>query len=258
MPACGSGRPLWSNSSRAPLSCSSGRSATSWSACTCTWAHRPRSRRRSSKGPDVAVRIDGAEDTVGLRTRCPFDAGNTRHCRWQCHRFVPDQQACSTISIPLSGLVSRRPSPRRRSRRSQAWPAIQSGQHVLIAAPTGSGKTLAAFLAAHRCSGAPGRDAAGGLADETQVVYVSPLKALSNDIQHNLEEPLAGIRAELAALGLARRRDPHLGAHRRHAAGRARGDAPQAAAHPRHHAGIALYPADQRVGPQDAREHAHA
>ena len=73
------------------------------------------------------------------------------------------------------------------------WPAIQSGRHVLISAPTGSGKTLAAFLAS---LDALFREGVGGeLPDETQVVYVSPLKALSNDIRKNLQEPLAGIRA---------------------------------------------------------------
>jgi ATP-dependent helicase Lhr and Lhr-like helicase len=82
----------------------------------------------------------------------------------------------------------------------RAWPEIRAGRHVLIAAPTGSGKTLAAFLAA---IDALVRQALGeGLAHETQVVYVSPLKALSNDIQRNLEMPLAGIREELKALGL--------------------------------------------------------
>src|ERR1051326_9630103 len=73
-----------------------------------------------------------------------------------------------------------------------AWPAIKAGRHVLLAAPTGSGKTLAAFLAAIDDLVRQGLN--GGLADETQVVYVSPLKALSNDIQKNLEAPLAGIR----------------------------------------------------------------
>jgi ATP-dependent Lhr-like helicase len=83
---------------------------------------------------------------------------------------------------------------------AQAWPQIQSGRHVLIAAPTGSGKTLAAFLAAIDTLVREGLD--GGLPDETQVVYVSPLKALSNDIQRNLEAPLAGIRAALKVQGL--------------------------------------------------------
>jgi ATP-dependent Lhr-like helicase len=81
-----------------------------------------------------------------------------------------------------------------------AWPAIQAGRDTLVAAPTGSGKTLTAFLAA--LDDLVRRGVAGVLPDETVVVYVSPLKALSNDIRANLEAPLAGIRAELAALGL--------------------------------------------------------
>jgi ATP-dependent helicase Lhr and Lhr-like helicase len=82
----------------------------------------------------------------------------------------------------------------------RAWPSIAAGRNTLIAAPTGSGKTLAAFLAA--IDELVRLALAGGLADETRVVYVSPLKALSNDVQRNLEEPLAGIRGELAARGL--------------------------------------------------------
>src|SRR6185369_13646391 len=77
----------------------------------------------------------------------------------------------------------------------QGWPAIQSGAHALIAAPTGSGKTLAAFFAELDLLFRAGL--AGTLKNETQVVYVSPLKALSNDIHKNLDEPLAGIRAAL-------------------------------------------------------------
>jgi ATP-dependent helicase Lhr and Lhr-like helicase len=77
----------------------------------------------------------------------------------------------------------------------RGWPAIQSGQHVLISAPTGSGKTLAAFLASLDVLFREG--ARTDLPDEVQVVYVSPLKALSNDIRKNLQEPLAGIRALL-------------------------------------------------------------
>src|SRR5256885_5446694 len=83
---------------------------------------------------------------------------------------------------------------------ADAWPAIQAGRHVLVAAPTGSGKTLAAFLAAIDSLVRQGLD--GRLENETQVVYVSLLKALSNDIQRNLEAPLAGIRAALSELGL--------------------------------------------------------
>jgi ATP-dependent helicase Lhr and Lhr-like helicase len=83
---------------------------------------------------------------------------------------------------------------------AKAWPAIKAGQHTLIAAPTGSGKTLAAFLAAIDSLVRQGLD--GHLANETQVVYVSPLKALSNDIHRNLEVPLAGIREQLRRSGL--------------------------------------------------------
>ncbi|HEY1796170.1 MAG TPA: DEAD/DEAH box helicase [Stellaceae bacterium] len=82
----------------------------------------------------------------------------------------------------------------------EAWPAVKSGRHVLLAAPTGSGKTLAAFLAAIDGLVRQGLDE--GLRDETQIVYVSPLKALSNDIQKNLQEPLAGIADELRERGL--------------------------------------------------------
>jgi ATP-dependent Lhr-like helicase len=81
-----------------------------------------------------------------------------------------------------------------------AWPALAAGQHVLVAAPTGSGKTFAAFLSAIDQLVKEGLH--GPLPDETRVVYVSPLKALSNDIQRNLEAPLNGIREELAVLGL--------------------------------------------------------
>ena len=81
-----------------------------------------------------------------------------------------------------------------------AWPVIKRRRHALIAAPTGSGKTLAAFLAAIDELVRAGLD--GGLADETQALYVSPLKALSNDIQKNLQAPLAGIAETLKAQGL--------------------------------------------------------
>src|ERR1700689_1709451 len=81
-----------------------------------------------------------------------------------------------------------------------AWPALAAGEPVLVAAPTGSGKTFAAFLAAIDQLVKEGLT--GPLPDETRIVYVSPLKALSNDIQRNLEAPLEGIREELAALNL--------------------------------------------------------
>jgi ATP-dependent Lhr-like helicase len=72
-----------------------------------------------------------------------------------------------------------------------AWAALGSGRHTLVAAPTGSGKTLAAFLGALDALVREGL--AAPLPDATRVLYVSPLKALSNDVQRNLERPLMGI-----------------------------------------------------------------
>jgi ATP-dependent helicase Lhr and Lhr-like helicase len=77
----------------------------------------------------------------------------------------------------------------------QAWPEIRKRKNTLIAAPTGSGKTLAAFLAS--IDDLIRQGITGGLPQKTQVVYVSPLKALSNDIEKNLQIPLQGIREEL-------------------------------------------------------------
>jgi ATP-dependent helicase Lhr and Lhr-like helicase len=82
----------------------------------------------------------------------------------------------------------------------QAWPAIRAGRDTLIAAPTGSGKTFAAFLAVLDSLLREGLER--GLPDETRVVYISPLKALSNDIQKNLAAPLHGIREALPGLAL--------------------------------------------------------
>src|SRR3954467_4011479 len=73
----------------------------------------------------------------------------------------------------------------------QGWPHIVAGRTTLISAPTGSGKTLAAFLS---CIDKLVRKAvAGDLQDRTEVLYVSPLKALGNDIKKNLEGPLSEI-----------------------------------------------------------------
>jgi ATP-dependent helicase Lhr and Lhr-like helicase len=85
---------------------------------------------------------------------------------------------------------------------AEGWPAILGGRDTLITAPTGSGKTLAAFLA---CIDRLVRHAIdGALTDRTTVLYVSPLKALGNDIQKNLDGPLAEI------LELARRQHPDV------------------------------------------------
>jgi ATP-dependent helicase Lhr and Lhr-like helicase len=83
----------------------------------------------------------------------------------------------------------------------QAWPAIASGEHVLISAPTGSGKTLAAFLwGIDRLTGNP---LPAGNARHTRLVYVSPLKALSYDIERNLRAPLRGVSADPEAVRVA-------------------------------------------------------
>ena len=81
----------------------------------------------------------------------------------------------------------------------QGWPSILAGHTTLISAPTGSGKTLAAFLACidrlvHKAL-------SGDLQDRTEVLYVSPLKALGNDIQKNLEIPLREIQEMAGARG---------------------------------------------------------
>ena len=81
-----------------------------------------------------------------------------------------------------------------------AWKEITAGHDVLISAPTGSGKTLAAFLLC--LDGFVRAALAGSLEDRTEVVYVSPLKALSNDIHKNLEKPLAEIAALAGEKGL--------------------------------------------------------
>ena len=80
----------------------------------------------------------------------------------------------------------------------QAWPRIAAGEHVLAVAPTGSGKTLTAFLHALD-SLATGKWPTG----RSSVVYVTPLKALGNDVRRNLVVPLAGLRRAFEAAGEA-------------------------------------------------------
>src|SRR4051795_1318372 len=103
----------------------------------------------------------------------------------------------------------------------QAWPAIASGEHVLISAPTGSGKTLAAFL------WGIDRLAADPLPEgekRTRLVYVSPLKALAYDIERNLRAPLRGIGADIS---VANRRPRRRGIGADSRAGIRPGDTPQ-------------------------------
>jgi ATP-dependent Lhr-like helicase len=94
------------------------------------------------------------------------------------------------------------------SPQAAAWPVIQRGDHTLILAPTGSGKTLAAFLWGINQIGTSLAPPAAGdeisrprLPDGVQLLYISPLKALNNDIERNLHAPLTGIRAAAQRLG---------------------------------------------------------
>ena len=82
----------------------------------------------------------------------------------------------------------------------QGWPVIHRGENVLISAPTGAGKTLAAFLVCINWLLEQGLK--GTLRDQTYVLYISPLKALNNDIYRNLELPLEGIEKECAGRGI--------------------------------------------------------
>ena len=98
---------------------------------------------------------------------------------------------------------------------AQSWPAIRSGSDVLISAPTGSGKTLAAFLS---CIDALLKQAlACELSDKTQVVYISPLKALSNDVQKNLQQPLLEISEAALAKDVKVIMKRYLPCHRQNA-----------------------------------------
>src|SRR5580658_2691808 len=107
--------------------------------------------------------------------------------------------------MPLSGfhpIIGGRFSYRRSTpteAQTQGWPSIAAGRHTLIAAPTGSGKTLAAFLAC--IDRLLVQSLAEPLEDEVRVVYVSPLRALSNDMHRNLEVPLFEINEQAQAMG---------------------------------------------------------
>lgn len=158
---------------------------------------------------------DGRLRTIGCRPpakRCIYygeareQVSGAHAAARRYHCLVPTIETMIPFHPAVRQWFERRfpggPSPPQR----RGWPAIHSGRHTLIAAPTGSGKTLAAFLTAIDDLVRLGlSDDAGGpgvLPDETRVLYVSPLKALGNDIAKNLVEPLAGIRDELLRMGL--------------------------------------------------------
>ena len=99
---------------------------------------------------------------------------------------MPLREFHPTVRRWFAGALGTPTAPQR-----EGWPAIRSGGHVLIAAPTGTGKTLSAFLWAIDELLREGPE----LPNATRVLYVSPLKALGNDIRKNLDAPLAALRA---------------------------------------------------------------
>ena len=138
---------------------------------------------------------------------------------------------------------------------ADAWPAIKQGRDVLIAAPTGSGKTLAAFLAAIDDLVREGEQ--WGLPDETRILYVSPLKALSNDISKNLRSTARRDSRTIARAHRTRCRDPRLGSHGRHAAVGASESAQAAAAYRGHDTRVAVHPARLDFRSRDAQHSTH-
>ena len=132
------------------------------------------------------------------------------------------------------------------------WAAIAAGGHTLIHAPTGSGKTLAAFLwCLDRLTRAPSPTPTRQRPGAVRILYISPLKALSYDVERNLRAPLAGI-----ALAAGRRGEPvpviSVGPSNRRLLGRGAPERrPASAGHPHHHPGVALPAPDQRC-PGDA------
>ncbi|MEL6713273.1 MAG: DEAD/DEAH box helicase, partial [Planctomycetota bacterium] len=106
---------------------------------------------------------------------------------------MPESDALTAFHPTIAGWFAETLGPATGAQ-ARAWPAIRRGENVLLAAPTGSGKTLAAFLEALDALAREAGERGGALPDETRVLYVSPLRALSNDIEKNLSGPLAALR----------------------------------------------------------------
>ncbi len=136
--------------------------------------------------PEPAKALDAPHAPKRRRTRASGDsAGDPR-------------AALSAFHPAVAGWFSERfASPT--AMQAQVWAATRAGRHALVSAPTGSGKTLAAFLGT--IDRLARESEAGELDDSVQTLYVSPLKALSNDIQRNLEAPLAGVQRRLSPDG---------------------------------------------------------
>src|SRR3984885_12548351 len=122
-----------------------------------------------------------------------------RRCKWQ-KRWVAKIKSVLAGFDPLVAEWFATRFGQATEPQVRGWPEIAQGRDVLISAPTGSGKTLAAFLTA--INSLVRRARLGPLPDQTEIVYVSPLKALSNDVHKNLEVPLAEISALAAQRGI--------------------------------------------------------
>ena len=172
--------------------------------------HRLRGRRPAGRGGRRAAhaRVDRRgvrgrrRAAAGARPRVSRTVGegrmSYRRWRWRTLHSKRSPRRCATGSDGRS--------PSRRPAQAQAWPAIATGAHTLISAPTGSGKTLAAFLwALDRLVAEPSTE-------RTRLVYVSPLKALSYDVEKNLRAPLRGIGADVRSASAPATRRRRTGA----------------------------------------------
>ena len=140
--------------------------------------------------------------------------------RWAYNSLMPLEGFHPTIRKWFASRFGEPTEPQK-----EGWPKIQEGSHTLISAPTGTGKTIAGYLSAIDKLARQG----DSLKDQTQVLYISPLLALSNDVQKNLQGPLAEIRQLIHPFRL------RFGADRRYAGDRSCGQATQAAAYPGDH-----------------------
>ncbi len=167
---------------------------------------------RVQRGPDDAVprAHGGGALPYGWRAgrrRLSARAIDTDPIRFAPHDLAGASMTVTTtplaaqhgFSAPVEAWFSRTFGAATGAQRA-GWPAIRRGEHTLIAAPTGAGKTLAAFLSALDDLFSAART--GELEEGVRVVYVSPLKALSNDVHKNLMLPLEGIRRVADEMGL--------------------------------------------------------
>ena len=219
--------------------------------------HSPRRAAARDANRRSAARINGVEveeilarDVAGHPHRegsHRLEGLRPRHRDGARGHLMPD--------LPFHPLVARwfsRAFPGPTDVQVRGWEEIAAGRDTLISAPTGSGKTLAAFMSA--VSGLFERAAAGTLADHIHVVYVSPLKALGNDIEKNLRDPLDGI-GKLAADDGIEPAPIRVGVRTgRYARLPAPATDQETAPHPDHDARIALHPAHRRAQSRRAGE----